>query len=160
MLNLYAETLDFAGNLKKVPKKYQKSLAKVWGNEYCVYLCNGITNINQQTLSSMNAQAKDSYGYTLSDYAKPIGKTRYTFELFDEGGERIDTRYHDSYTDAYSEWIAYSRSERSEYIDYVVAFETTIAPHAFEIGVIDPNRDGGKRIKKWRAGEEFSVKNI
>lgn len=103
----------------------------------------------------MEAQAKDSYGYTLSDYAKPIGKTRYTFEIFDEDGERIDIRYHDSYADAHSEWSDYPRSERSECIDYVVEFETKQAPYAFEMGVIDPNRDGGKRIAKWREGKNI-----
>jgi len=46
MLNLPSETIDFARNLKKVPKKYQKSLAKVCGNEKRVYICRGITNIN------------------------------------------------------------------------------------------------------------------
>ncbi len=91
-------------------------------------------------------------GYTLEEYAKPIGKTRYSFYTY-INDERDDTLYFDSYEEAYSEWSSLSRQERAEVIDYVVGFETNVAPFAFEIGVIQPNT--GKRIAKWREGKDI-----
>ena len=91
-------------------------------------------------------------GYTLEEYAKPIGKTRYRFYTY-KNDERDDTFYFDSYEEARLEWSNFSRVERAEVIDYVVEFETNVAPFAFEMGVIDPNT--GKRIAKWREGKDI-----
>jgi hypothetical protein len=96
---------------------------------------------------------QETFGrYTFAEYAKPIGKTRYSFYTY-ENDEINDTLYFDSYDEAYSEWSCLSREEKDEVIHYVVQFETKVAPFAFEMGVIQPNT--GKRIAKWREGKDI-----